>query len=58
VVVAGLGGLEDLGDVHGLPAGLGGSPTGPLENSQTGRVASAAAERPAGSRAGFIHWPM
>jgi hypothetical protein len=42
----------------GLSAGLTGSPTGPLENSHTGRAASAAAWRCASSRPGFIHRPM
>ena len=37
----------------GLSAGLAGSPTGPLENSQTGRAPSAPAERSASSRGGF-----
>ena len=36
LVVAGPVGRQDLRDVHGLSAGLAGSPTWPLENSHTG----------------------
>jgi len=34
--------LDDLGDVGGVVLGFGGSPIGPLENSQTGSDARAA----------------
>ena len=41
----------------GSSAGLGGSPTGPLENSHTGRSARAGPQRATSSRAGFSQWP-
>src|SRR5215216_1550327 len=41
----------------GSSSGLGGSPTGPLENSQTGRAAIAPAWRSASSLAGSSQWP-
>lgn len=56
-MLAGAGGDEEVGHVDGYSSGLGGSPTGPLENSHTSRSARAALCRSTSSRAGFSRCP-
>ena len=56
-MLAGLGGLHDLGDVPGSSSRLGGSPIGPLENRQTGLAAKASPERSTSALAGLSQYP-
>ena len=56
-MLAAVSGGEEVGRVDGVFLGLGGSPTGPLENSHTGRAARPPACRSTSSRAGFSQCP-